>query len=272
MGATGKYTWGGDRRSTSFHAERQRRKAEDQGLSRLTVTENRNRKSDDTEYHQFPDKARDTHEYYGDGRDAVDFFNTHSNYDELIGQMSDSERDAFEHTWCPGRFMSGQQYKGFENMTPSEQRATRVFDKYLDKSEINAPFTVYRKAGYGLINNGKSTPMSMNEIKALIGRDVYSAGSMSCGAAQEGLTIGAYGKIEYKINFPAGKGMGMWIGDRRINFWGSKQREFMTNRDTVYTVRGVTKKSDGTFVVELDYKLRLSHNYGGKVTSKDLGY
>lgn len=268
MGA-GRYTWGGDRRSSSFHTERQIAKQP----SRVEVKETRNSKADNTDSHLFPDNASGSHTYAGDGRDAVNFFNNNSNYDELISQMSSSERGYFRKMWATGRFMGGQQYDGFENMTPSRQEATRVFDKYLDKSEINAPFTVYRKAGFELINNGNSGRMNMNQIKSMIGKDIFSAGSMSCGAAKEGLTIGTGKPVEYKINFPKGKGMGMWIGDKRINDWGTQQREFMTNRDSVYTVKGVTYDSNKKmYIVELDYKLGLSHHYGGRVTSKSLGF
>lgn len=269
MGASGKYSWGGDRRSEAFHAERQARKSETVRLTRLPVEDNRNRRADDTEYHQFPDKHKDGWTYYGDGREALDFFKNNSNYDDLIRSMSKDERYQFMRMWAPGRFMRGQQYEGFENMSASEQLATRTFDKFLDQSEITKPFTVYRESGFNLLNNGSSGRMTMNEIKALIGTDIYSAGSMSCGAAQEGLTIGTPKPVSYKINFPAGKGMGMWIGDSRVNDWGAQQREFMTNRDAIYTVKGVTK-SGNKYIVELDYRGRIPHQYGGKVTTATL--
>ena len=65
---------------------------------------------------------------------------------------------------------------------------------------------------------------------------------MSFGAASQGLTIGdSSKKVEYKLRIPPGsKGAGMWIGDKRINGWGAEQREFMSNRDSVFKVGKTT--------------------------------
>ena len=55
----------------------------------------------------------------------------------------------------------------------------------------------------------------------------------------------------------------MWIGDERINSWGATQREFMTNRDAIFTV-GDTRynKKTGRFEVDLEYEGHTAHDYG----------
>ena len=116
-------------------------------------------------------------------------------------------------------------------MSGLEQQLTRVYDKYLDQSVINAGVEVRRLGSAELLlGSGRSLARSIEELKALEGRDIFAKGSMSFGAAAEGLYIGGDSRknVEYKLRIPGGsKGAGMWIGDSRINGWGPEQREFL---------------------------------------------
>ena len=100
------------------------------------------------------------------------------------------------------------------------------------------------------------------------GKVVYSPANLSTGVAKTGLTIGAASEkpIEYRIHIPAGsKGAGMWIGDDRINGWGGRQREFMTNRDSLYVIGdskdGKDYKDRDVTYVDLYYIGRTKHKY-----------
>ena len=54
----------------------------------------------------------------------------------------------------------------------------------------------------------------------------------------------------------------MYIGDDRINKWGDKQREFMTNRDIWMTVGNTEYNAEkNIFEVEIEYGGRLEHEY-----------
>lgn len=88
---------------------------------------------------------------------------------------------------------------------------------------------------------------------------------MSFSAAKQGLKIDAMSSanVEYVLSIPGGsKGAGMYIGDKRINKWGNRQREFMTNRDTAYRVGKTSFDTNkNIYVVELSYVGRLAHDY-----------
>lgn len=193
-----------------------------------------------------------------------DWFKNNSNAYELIDTMSQEERDAFME-WSYGRFMGGQQYGKFSAMDSFRQRATRIFDKYLDKSELKQGIITYRRAGWELLNNGSSRALSIEQIQKMAdeGRIVTSKGSMSTAAASSGLWgMGSPKPVEYEFKIPAGRGRGMWIGDSRVCSWGSRQREFMTNRNAHFRVDGVRYDSNkGIHVVTMTYLFHDEHDY-----------
>lgn len=193
------------------------------------------------------------------------WFNDHSDANKIISGMSPEERDAFEH-WTRGHFMGGQQYYDkFSDMDADRQRFTRIYDRILDNAELSKGIIVYRRAGWELINNGSGRSLSESDIKDKIGQVIPCKGSMSTAAATGGLWgMGGMSKpVEYVIKIPAGKGAGMWVGDKRVNsIWGPKQREFMTNRDALYRIDG-THYDDkkGVQVVTLTYMGHEKHKY-----------
>lgn len=214
----------------------------------------------------FSDKAEDGWNYEGDGKAQVDFFMNNSNVDELIKGMSPDERKAFR-SWASGMFMYGQQYNGWDNMDDDEKRTTQRYDDILDRATLNKGVVLTRASTAELLFGAGNRTASLSQLQAAEGSIVTSKGSMSFGAASEGLAI-SYRKdskpIEYKLKIPGGTtGAGMWIGDRRINGWGADQREFMTNRDVAYRV-GKTKydSSRKVYTVELEYAGRMAHDYG----------
>ena len=218
-------------------------------------------------FHEFPDRHKGGWEYEGDGRDAVKFFKKNSNFDELISGMDHETRNAFR-SWSSGWFMSGEQWGGWDSMPREARRLTKLYDGVLDRSEISEGFTVTRLSTPELLfGKGHRDRPRLEDIQAMKGKDINVVGNMSTGAAQEGLALCSTTRgnpIEYYIKIPAGsKVAGMWIGDRRINGWEHKQREFMTNRDIVLTVGNATYDSRRKkFVVELIYKGRNEHDYG----------
>ena len=221
---------------------------------------------------EFDDLPSGGFEYHGSGEEQDKFFRENSNFDQLINMMSDSDRSMFNDIWVPGHFMGGQQYKGFENMSSIEKKATRVYDKYLDQSILNKGVIVNRLATAELVLGAGHRLGSLEDFRAMEGKTVISMGNMSTGAAKQGLTIGSsisttrsWGKsVEYKIHIPSGsKGAGMWIGDRRVNRgFGRDQREFIMNRDIRLKVGKTTydAKRD-CYIVNLTFDGRIPHNY-----------
>lgn len=206
-----------------------------------------------------------THEYGGDGKKQVDFFKNNSNHYKLIDKMDYNEREAF-HSWARGMFMGGQQYDKFSNMDYDRQAWTRIYDKYLDQAVLNKGIVVARLATAELVLGKGNKYGDLKALQAQEGKVVISRGSMSCGVAKRGLTIGSMSKnVEYKIHIPKGKGAGMWIGDKKINGWEAKQREFMTNRDARFKVGKTTTRKDShgrtIYVVNLTYDGHLEHRY-----------
>lgn len=193
-----------------------------------------------------------------------DWFKSNSSAYDQIDKMTDAEREAFR-AWARGQFMMGQQYGKFSDMSGRDQSMTRIYDKILDASELKQGIITYRRAGWELLNNGSSRAMSIEQIQKMAdeGAIVTSKGSMSTAAASSGLWgMGSGKKVEYEFKIPAGQGRGMWIGDNRINGWGSRQREFMTNRNAHFRVDGVRYDSNkGIHVVTLTYLFHGEHDY-----------
>lgn len=223
-------------------------------------------------YKAFNDVERSGYEggwyYEGSGKEQIDWFKSHSNYDELIKSMSAKERQAWDDYWVPGHFMSGQQYRGWDNMSWRDQKLTRTYDKILDKATLDHGVVLTRRTDAQLVLGAGHKKATLEELKAAEGSIVTSKGNMSFGAAKHGLTIGDSSKqCEVRLHIPGGtKGAGMWIGDNRINSsFGAGQREFMTNRDIAIKVGKTTyDPSRGVYVTDVYYVGRTAHDYGKK--------
>ena len=230
-------------------------------------------------YHEFTDTTTQTHEYdQDDGYDEQEWFKNNSNYDELIDDLDTDDIRHFRD-WTRGRFMRGQQYDGFENMNDYDKECTRTFDKILDESVTDDGIVLSRRSTGELLGYDKYSLPTADQLKRMKGKLILSKANMSTAAAKDGLLIGssnASKPIEYKIHIPGGaKGAGMWVGDSRISTWGPRQREYMTNRDTVFVVGDTGTKTSTTHdiwtgkpkkfkvqVVHLYYLGRLPHDYG----------
>ena len=223
-------------------------------------------------YMEWDDTTSHTHDfdrdvpYPGDKADKQrDFINRTTNAQKLIKEIVENDDEwAFKNVWAPGAFMDGAQYGKFSRMSRKQQDATRIFDKYLDRAENKEGFIVRRLATAELLlGRGNRTPMSLEQLQAMKGQVVTSKGSMSTSMAKHGLTIGSWKPMEYEIRIPGGsKGAGMWIGERVINDWMGRQREFMTNRDSSFMV-GDTRydRSRGVYVTELTWVGHEKHSY-----------
>lgn len=224
----------------------------------------------DSDYKEFESSPSDSHNYeYDSGRTAL-WFKNNSNIEDLYPQIQGDRQveRAFED-WGYGHFMYGQQYGGFSKMTSEDQKRTRIYDKILDKARLDQPIVVHRRATAELLLGKNNTWASEEDIKNAIekGEPIIQKANMSTGAGNAGLTIGSRKQIDYEIRIPKGKGYGMWIGDSRVNGWGDKQREFMTNRDLVLKPVGYRKVLGGTggskpmYVVIMQVVGRMKHDY-----------
>ena len=216
-------------------------------------------------YKSFSDKAATSHTYFGNGQEQVDFFMQNSNFDELISSMSDDDKEAFKR-WSEGNFMDGAQYGGFSNMGTMDREYTKIYDRILDQSTLSQGVILTRRSDAQLVLGAGKRKATLAELQAAKGSIITSKGSMSFGAASQGLTIGDSTKrVEYRLKIPGGarsKGSGMWIGDKRINGWGPDQREFMTNRDVSFRV-GNTRHDKGrdVYVVDIEFLGVGAHDY-----------
>ena len=211
------------------------------------------------------------HVYYGDGQDQADWFDKHTNVEQLIQRILKNSHDADQfYSWAQGMLMGSGIYgeHGWDSMSSYEQQITKALDKYFDKSRTDAAFAVRRLTTAEILTGERTTTLA--QLKALVGKDIYAKGHLSTGAAKEGLSITGSGKqVELVMHIPKdAKGTGMWIGDSRINPWGRKQREYVINRDTIWNVGKVRyNKSRGVYEVDVYFKGRRKHDYGGFVKS-----
>ena len=204
-------------------------------------------------------------EYQGDGEEQVAFMKEYSTSYDLLDSMSHEDREAFR-AWTRGAFMRGQQYEGWDSMTSEEKRWTETYDKFLDQCELTHGIEVSRRATPELVLGKGKSSATLAELQAMEGSTVHSKGALSTGLAGQGLTIGSSKKpVEYKITIPKSKGSGMWVGAKRVNGWGAKQREFMVNRDSLFQVgKTVFDSARGLYVVDLKWIGRTEHDYGSK--------
>ena len=212
----------------------------------------------------FKGKASGSHTYEFNGTmPMLSFFNSHSNYDELLSGLSRSEISHMRR-WTEGHFMWGQQYKGWDNMTDSDKERTQFYDDLIDRSTIDQGFSTTRLATTELLFGKKMSTITEADLKRVMGTEVVSKGHMSTGAAEQGLTIGSSKPIEYRLfTIGATKGVGMYIGDIRVNGWRYQQREVMINRDTVWKPVGYSwDNSRKVWVVDMQYMGNQRHDYG----------
>ena len=211
------------------------------------------------QYRTFESTPIGGYSYGDDGHATQDFFHDTSNADQLIRGMSPMEIMAFDY-WTRGTFM-GLNTREFKYLSSLEQSMIRIYDKYLDKAELYEGITVRRLASFSLINNGsRSIPTDFDALK---NQPIELTAPLSAAAAKEGLTIGQSSKnVEYIFHIPPSKGSGMWLGNTRINNWGDRQREFMLNRNTIYTTGDIRYNSKrGVYEVDMWYVGRTKHTY-----------
>lgn len=204
-------------------------------------------------------------EYKGSGEAVNSFFEKNSNYKELIDQMSDQEKKDFKNIWSRGKMMHGEQYGEFSDMTPRYQQATRNFDRILDQATINESIEVARMSDAQLLFGAGTKTGTLDDFTAMKGQQITCGANMSFSAASEGLAINwkEPPTVEYHLKIPEGStGSGMYIGDKEINIWGDRQREFMTNRNIWMTV-GDTEYDEERklYKVEILYGGQLPHEY-----------
>ena len=197
-----------------------------------------------TKYKEFdaeplpPSIPGDTYDYGDVGAaETVKWFEDNTNFREILAGTTMSEQNAL-YLYTQGHFMDGQIYKGFSSMTPMDQHYVRHYDSMLDKSEVRSSVKLTRFATPELLFGGGIRTTTLTELQAMKGKVITSKANLSTAAAKTGLSIGDSDKtIEYKIHIPAGaKGVGMYIGVNHYHAWGTRQREFMLNRDTDFLV------------------------------------
>lgn len=206
------------------------------------------------------------HIYAGDGKEQEKWVTENTNNMELIDEIADDydARDAF-YRYGQGGLMGTDIYDGWDSESEHRKEIRRHLDEYIDRSEIQKSVTVSRLSDTQLLfGKGKKTA-TLAEVQAMEGELIFSQNNLSSGMAAEGLRITYDTKpIEYKIKIPGGsKGAGMWIGDERINGWGTKQLEFLTNRDVWYRVgKSYMDKKRGVIVCEITFASLDVHDYG----------
>ena len=210
-----------------------------------------------------PSTPGDTYDYGYDGSETTKWFEDNSNFREILASANSEDKTAL-HEYSIGHFMDGQLYRGFSKMTSYEQDYVRSFDRMLDKSVVRSSVTLTRSSTAELLFGGGHRTTTLTELQSMKGRVITSRAHLSSAAAKRGLTIGdKKKKVEYKIHIPAGaRGAGMYIGVDGFHAWGERQREFMVNRDTKWTV-GDAKYNKATKMYEVDlYSVdRLPHDY-----------
>lgn len=203
--------------------------------------------------------------WYFEGNEWTDkWFSENSNVDELINGMDAGTIDAF-HAYTRGYFMGGEMYQDPKSLSRSERLRLRAITNTLDKASLDKGVVVYRRSTFELVNNGSDRSLSVADINARKGEIIPCKGCLSASAAREGLDgMGWKSKpVEYEIEIPAGKGSGMWIGKSTINpGWGARQREFLTNADANYEIRGAREDTRrGVTIVTLRYQGHGKHRW-----------
>lgn len=195
--------------------------------------------------------------------DATPFFMENTNMNELIESMGEDALSAFE-SWVGGEWMSRDNWAPFNQRSSYIQEDTRLIDNVLDSATLSKSVTVNRMGSARFLGLGARVE-DPSQLDSLVGKSIKSSGYMSTGAAAQGLVVERGHNVEYRIHIPGGsKGAGMYIGDKRVNpHWGSRQREFIVNRDSVFKIKGYKRDSSrGVYMVDIEYTGRDRHDYG----------
>lgn len=190
------------------------------------------------------------------------FRNNSNNFDLIDGLTRQQEKDFTEYT--KGELMEGQQYKGWDSMNDKERQITQTLDDIIDQSIVSRSIVVNRTSDAQLIMGAGNKTATVQQLKNMEGKVITSRAHTSYSAAPQGLIIEDTGgtKIQYRLHVPGGKkGAGMYTGDVRVNFWGSKQREYIANRDIKIKV-GKTTETEGGIIVDVYYVGKSKHDYG----------
>lgn len=211
---------------------------------------------------QFGGTTEDDVHFTSDGeQEAIDFFKNNSNANELIEQMDYDEKNAFEE-WTQGYWMDGQQYSP-QYLGVTERYWMGIYDKYLDQATLKKGVEVVRSSDAQLVLGKGNKKADLQALQAAEGKTISCPANMSFSAAKTGLTLGYNRNVEYKLKVKGGTtGAGMWVGNKKINGFEAKQREFMTNRDSFFKVGKTTHdKSRDVYTVELEYMGHDKHKF-----------
>lgn len=197
-------------------------------------------------------------EFHGDGQDQIDFFKQQG-HSALIDSMNSTEVEAFR-AWTRGDFMipsTAAEIYGYRRMSSETKQLLKIYDKFLDKAQLNQAIRVVRRSDAQLLLGKDNKTATLAQLKALEGGIIHSKAPMSTAAAYEGLDIGSAKQIEYVMHIPKSTGAGMWVGHNKINGWGARQREFMVNRGSIWRVgKTVYDSTHDTYRVELYWQGR----------------
>lgn len=117
----------------------------------------------------------------------------------------------------------------------------------LNHGEVPEAFTAYRGSSAKLLF-GDSDYHSFEEFKALVGTTVRDMGNMSVSMIK-GREFD--GSVHYEVHIPAGKGIGANI--MGISNLKKSEGEFLLNNGAYFRVKSVSKDTDGSPYVILEY-------------------
>lgn len=183
-----------------------------------------------------------------------DWFKQNSNYDAWSEHMEDDEifDNVYKYTGDyygeVNNYLRTGKYKQYEKYSDEEhaQEIIHDVDDSIKSFDLKSPITVYRASDSSLFGKSK---MTYEEMQSLIGKEFTDKAYLSTSMLKElpgEQTVG--GSIDYKIQVPAGKGIGAYIAQFSEN---SQEREFLINRNSRYKVISVVRDSNGRTQITL---------------------
>ena len=183
-------------------------------------------------------KASYSHGYADDGGASDRWMMDNTNAQDVYNSMSYSDKELLRK-WIRGDLM-GSPGTSYHDLYDTDRQIVDVVDKMSSKFVPGEDFAVRSLSGWALITgNSHQAPQDIN---AIVGNQYITELPASSAFASEGLTIGHSGKpVEYVFKIPKNaKSVGVWIGNSQVNSsFGDEQREFIINRQTMWSVSGV---------------------------------
>ena len=158
-------------------------------------------------------------------QNTLAWFKQNSNLDSWQKSLSKDEISALSNFTDSAYSVVNKALRSSKPIPQDVQAQIDLIKGALDRFVLKKPMVVARTADAWMLemNNPKWA-----QIQGMVGKTITTKGFLSANSDKHGSFVGVGGDIEYKIEIPAGKGMGAWLPTVAGNLQ-KNESEFLIN-------------------------------------------